>query len=181
MPQSAPSAEPAAGRSLVVAPAQPTAKPVVDYFGNPISAPLARPDSAPPAGPTSSPPSAPQGGMAPQQIESASALLGRQPDAVTLTGAEPVSETPASNATPLLDAAIERVAAVTRQDDSVNADMEGSQPDDGAPRADAKQPPTVAPIASTPQPPATPQSADTPASIPAMGPSLIKKIGRAHV
>jgi hypothetical protein len=173
VPQSAPLAEPAAGRSLV-APAQPSPKPDVDYFGNPISATLARPDAAPPAGATSSPPSAPQRGMPPQQIESASAPLGRQPDAVTLTGPEPVSETPAGNATPLLDAAIERVAAVTRQDDSVNTDMEASPPDDGAPRADAQRPPTVSPIASTPQPAETSRSADTPASIPAMGPSLLK-------
>ena len=173
MPPSAPTAEPAAGR-LSVAPVPASPKPVVDYFGNPISAPLAGPASASQVGATLSPPSAPPAGLPPQPIESASAPVTREPDAFTLTGVEPVSEMFAGNPTPLLDAAIERVAAVTRHDESASFDMEGSPPDDGAPRTDAQRPPAGAPIASTSQPADTPRSANTPVPIPDIGPSLIK-------
>jgi hypothetical protein len=174
VPQLSPSAEPTSGRPSVAPAATPSPPQSGDLAGNSVSASPARLADAPQAGATPPLPGEPPGGTPPQQMQSASDSAGRQPVAVTPAITEPVSATPAANATPLLDAAIERVAAVTRQDESVDSGPAASPSVDGAPRADAQGRPTVPPIAPKLQPADTPRPADTPAPLAAMQPSLIK-------
>jgi hypothetical protein len=172
--QSSPSTEPTSGRRSD-APAAPIPRQGGDLSGNPIGGPLARQAEAPPADAT--PPGQPQAGT-PQQIQSASDSSGRQPEAVTPAITEPVSETPAANPTPLLDAAIERVAAVTRQDESLDSGTATSPSVAGAPRAggqaNGQTPPTGDPLAAPLQPSETPRPVEGPVSSAAIMPSVIK-------
>jgi hypothetical protein len=169
VPQSPPSSEPTSDRRSDT-PAGPSPRQGGELSASPVVAPVARSAETAPAAATPTPPSEPQAGT-PQQIKSVTDSSGRQPVAVApqIT----VSETPVPNPTPLLDAAIERVAAVTRQDETVDPGSATFPSENGAPRADAQGPPTGATIAPL-QLSEAPRTADTPVSNPAIGPSLIK-------
>ena len=169
VPQSPPSSEPTSDRRPD-APAGASPRQGGELSASPVAAPVARSAETAPAAATSTPPGEPQAGT-PQKIQSATDSSGRQPVAVApeIT----VSETPVPNPTPLLDAAIERVAAVTRQDESVDPESATFPSENGAPRADAHGLPTGATIAPL-QLSEAPRTADTPVSNAAIGPSLIK-------
>ena len=172
VPPSSPSNQPTAGRGSD-APAGPSPPQGGDLSVNPVAAPMANPAETRSAGATPPPPIEPPAATL-QQIQSASESVGREQDPVTPAITEPVSETPAPNTTPLLDAAIERVAAVTRPDESVDLNTPAFRSDNEGSRPGAPCPPTGAPIAPPLKLSAAPPPADSPASNPAIGPSLVK-------
>ena len=113
----------------------------------------------------------------PQLIQDQAAVEPASPSPAPASppAAPPAEESPADKPTPLLDAAIERVAAVTREQ---RESLESSPPD-SSPQGFAKKPvapgsPTVVPV--SPRQPTAPvsSSADTPAVVPAVAPAVIK-------
>jgi hypothetical protein len=144
-----------------------------DLASSPVNGPQARPTPTLPSRSTPLPLGEPRAGSAPQQIQSASDSSGQRPDAVTPAIAQPISENPAANPTPLLDAAIERVTAVVRQDASEDSEAADSVSQDAPPRADSPGPPTasqsVPPVQASNGPP------------PAVAPVSSAPFGRSRV
>ena len=174
-PQSPPPpSEPTAGAPSV-APAAPSPRQVRDMFGNPIGATVAFPAEASPAIATPPPSGEPRAGMPPQQLESASDSTGPQPDALAPVITEPVSETPVANPTPLLDAAIERVAAITRHDESADSGTAALPSKGELPQANPTGPPSGASIAAPLPQPQAPQPADALAPKPENATSVVKQ------
>ena len=174
VPKSAPSTEPTPG-SPAVAPATPSLGQGSEKPGNPVgTAAVARPAEVPPAEPTASPPVVPQAGTPPQPVQSALDSLGTQPDAVTPATSELVSDTSAANPTPLLDAAIDRLAAITSQNEPVNSPPAAAPSEEKAARADAQRPLTVPVTAPPIQATEVSLPADLSMSKSAIGPSLIE-------
>ena len=114
-------------------------------------------------------------GMPPQQLESASDSTGPQPDALAPVITEPVSETPVANPTPLLDAAIERVAAITRHDESADSGTAALPSKGELPQANPTGPPSGASIAAPLPQPQAPQPADALAPKPENATSVVKQ------
>jgi hypothetical protein len=144
-------------------PAIPTPRQASDVSANSAGAPLIGPSENPAAGATP-----------PQQIQPLPDSSGRQPETVTPASTEPVNENPAANSTPLLDAAIERVAAVTHQDESTDAGTPPFPSKNEAPRAEAQGPSAGASIAPALELSEAPRTRDTLVSNAVNGPSLIK-------
>jgi len=115
-----------------------------------------------------------QAAPTPLQAQSALAPPGPQPQSITPPVTVPASDQPAENTTPLLDAAIERVAAVTRQEhDSLDAGDPHSETDKDVLRSVASGSHAVSshtPVLKTPQPILL---ADKPASLPSIVPRPI--------
>jgi hypothetical protein len=114
----------------------------------PVLAPATPPASTPPAGPAAMPPTELQAAPAPVQNQAALAPLTPQSPPAIPPVTEPAGEAPTANPTPLLDAAIERVAIVTRQQrESLDSAAAHSASDDHAATAVAPGSPPVVPTA----------------------------------
>ncbi len=118
--------------------------------------PATPPAGTPPTGPTATPPTELQPAPTPIQDRAAMAPLTPQPSSATPPVTAPASESPAANPTPLMDAAIERVANVTRQQrESPDVAVSASESDDHATTAVAPGSAPViltAPVQRTPMP-----------------------------
>ena len=149
-----------------------------ELAGPAVAAPVSGPAQVAPGSATTLPPAGPSGETPLLQIQSASDPFGPRPDTVIPPTSTPIGQPPAASPTPLLDAAIERVAAVTRQSDpddvftpaSLPAEVE-SRKDDAGTSADLPK--------SSPLPPAPAlASTSTTLASPARGPSPISSDDR---
>jgi hypothetical protein len=167
-------------RSTMLRPADgPVAQPA--SANGPVAAVLAPPSApksnTPPAGPAALPPSELQAAPAPVQNQAALAPLTPQPPPAIAPVTEPASEAPAANPTPLMDAAIERVATVTRQQrESLDSVATPAESDDHAATAVASGSPPVLPKAPVQRAPAPILVHDTTESTPLVTATVIEPI-----
>ena len=143
----------------------------------PMLAPSGPPASTPPVGPAALPSTELQAAPTPIPIQAALAPLTPQPPPTIPPVTTPASEAPAAQPTPLLDAAIERVATVTRQQrESLESAASPSESDDHATRAVAPGSRPVVPTAPVQPTPAPLVIIDAPESIPPVTARVINPI-----
>ncbi len=142
-----------------------------------VLAPSAPSVSTQAAGPTTRTMTDLQAAPTPTQDQAALAPLTPQPPPAIPSVTPSAAEAPAANSTPLMDAAIERVAAVTRQQrDSLDSARSAPEPDGHDTTAVAAGSPAAQPMAPV-QPTPTPLLvADNSASIPLTAPTLVEPI-----
>jgi hypothetical protein len=142
------------------------------------TAPPGSPASIAPAGPTATPPTVLQAAPTPGQDQAALAPLTPQPSPATApVRAQATEAPPAANPTPLMDAAIERVAAVTQQQrESLDSAQPPSESDDYAATAVAPASPVVIPTAPVQKPPPPLLMADIKEPSPEFAPTITKPI-----
>jgi hypothetical protein len=149
--------------------------PDVGGTGNSVLAPSGISASLPLGNPVATPPTELQPAPAPVQNQTALGPLPPQPVPSSPPAAAPVEETPADKPTPLLDAAIERVAAVTRQQ---RESLESAPPPSDPERQEAKPVASVSPAIVKPQTgraaPTPSPSADTTTDVSSQAPEVIK-------
>jgi hypothetical protein len=165
-------------RSTMLRPANgPAAQPALPGGPGPsVLAPSAPPASKAPAGQTAMPPTKLQ--AAPTSIQDQAALAPLTPQAPPTIPpiTAPDGEAPVTNPTPLMDAAIERVAAVTQlQRESLESTQPPSERDDNAATAVASGSPAVVPTASAQKRPPL-LVADITESSPEVAPTATKSI-----
>jgi hypothetical protein len=144
----------------------------------PVLAPPSAPKAnTPPAGPAAMPPPELQAAPAPVQNQAALAPLTSQPPPAIPPVTAPTGNAPAAKPTPLMDAAIERVATVTRQQlESLDPATAPAESDDHAATAVAPGSPPVLPTAPVQRTPAPILVLDTTESTPLVTATVIEPI-----
>lgn len=132
--------------------------------------------STPSASVTPVPPAELQAAPTPVQDQAALKAATSPPAPANLPAAPPATEeAPADKPTPLLDAAIERVAAVTRQQrESLESSPPVSDPESVAKKAVASGSPAVVPVPSPLPAPPLSSPADTAEITPPVAPAVVK-------
>jgi hypothetical protein len=143
----------------------------------PVLAPTTPPASTPPAGPAALPSTELQAAPTPLQDQAALAPLTSQPPPAIPPVTAPAGNAPAAKPTPLMDAAIERVATVTRQQrESLDSAAARSESDGHAATVVAPGSPPVRPTAPVQQTPAPILVLDTTESTPLVTAKVIEPI-----
>jgi hypothetical protein len=144
----------------------------------PVLAPPSAPKAnTPPAGPAAMPPTELQAAPAPVQNQAALAPLTPQPTPAIAPVTEPAGEAPAANPTPLMDAAIERVAIVTRkQRESLDSAASPAESDGHAAIAVAAGSPPIVPTVPVQRTPAPILVLDSTESSPSVTATVINPI-----
>jgi hypothetical protein len=143
----------------------------------PVLAPATPPASTPPAGPAALASTELQAAPTPLQDQAPSAPLTSQPPPASPPVTAPADNAPAAKPTPLMDAAIERVAIVTRQQrESLDSATSPAESDAHAATVVAPGSPPVRPTAPVQQTPAPILVLDTTESTPLVTAKVIEPI-----
>jgi hypothetical protein len=166
-------------RSTMLRPADgPVAQPApANGAAAPVLAPATPPASTPPAGPAALPSTELQAAPTPLQDQATLAPLTSQPTPAIPPVTAPAGNAPAAKPTPLMDAAIERVAIVTRQQrEALDSAASPAESDAHAATVVAPGSPPVLPTAPVQRTPAPILVLDTTESSPSVTATVINPI-----